>query len=380
VKNVPQNARNSVPLPGGKNSPSMPLHLRGLCCCLLPASVQGVGWAPPAAGGGLMPLSFAGVPAPPSSRPAWLHHCTFSRNGLTTMRSVRAAFVVAALPRRTARPAGGARSKRAGGATGVFCPAWGQQGGGPARAANALFEVEQAVSATVAAELTHVSPTSALLLFVAGILTSLSPCALSVLPLTVGYIGGVGGQGGTLLPSTAFSLGLASSLSLLGLAAAFLGQVYGAESGGTVPTLLALASSGLFVTMGLALLEILPLPQLLPSSAVRLGQAEGGLKGLGLSFVFGASTALVASPCATPVLASLLAYITSSGTDPAVGAALLFAYSLGYTSPIFAAGVATGTAKELVQLKTKFLWVTPASGSMLLAYGTYSALDHLFPQ
>ena len=257
---------------------------RGLCCCLLPASVQGVGWAPPAAGGGhLRPLSFAGVPAPPSSRPAWLHHGTFARNGVT-MRSVRAALVLAALPRRTARPAGGARGKRAGGATGVFSPAWGQQGGRPALAANALFEVEQAVSATVAAELTHVSPTSALLLFVAGILTSLSPCALSVLPLTVGYIGGVGGQGGTLLPSTAFSLGLASSLSLLGLAAAFLGQVYGAESGGSVPTLLALASSGLFVTMGLALLEIVPLPQLLPSSAVRLGQAEGGLKGLGLSF------------------------------------------------------------------------------------------------
>jgi len=32
--------------------------------------------------------------------------------------------------------------------------------------------------------------------------------------------------------------------------------------------------------------------------------------------------------------------------------------------------VATGTAKQLVQLKTKFLWVTPASGSMLLACGT----------
>ena len=60
--------------------------------------------------------------------------------------------------------------------------------------------------------------------------------------------------------------------------------------------------------MGLVLLEILPAPQLLPASAIRTDQGDdtSPLQGLGVAYVFGASTALVASPCATPVLASLL--------------------------------------------------------------------------
>jgi hypothetical protein len=62
----------------------------------------------------------------------------------------------------------------------AFYPARVLRGGDPALSANSLFEMEQAVSASVSAELTHVSPASALILFVAGVLTSLSPCALSV--------------------------------------------------------------------------------------------------------------------------------------------------------------------------------------------------------
>ena len=43
--------------------------------------------------------------------------------------------------------------------------------------------------------------------------------------------------------------------------------------------------------------------------------------------------ALAASPCSTPVLATLLGYVASSG-DPVTGGALLLTYTSGYVAPL----------------------------------------------
>ena len=94
---------------------------------------------------------------------------------------------------------------------------------------------------------------------------------------------------------------------------------------------------------------------------------------LSLIFLFGASSALVASPCASPVLASILGFLATQG-DPVLGAALLTAYTLGYTTPVLLAGVAAGSARRLASVQSSFEWVVPASGSALLAIGTYNGL------
>mmetsp|Transcript_39249 Transcript_39249/g.126115 ORF Transcript_39249/g.126115 Transcript_39249/m.126115 type:complete len:287 (+) Transcript_39249:60-920(+) len=252
---------------------------------------------------------------------------------------------------------------------------------------DAQVAAQVAVEAAVSHELTSLSPVSALVLYGAGLLTSLTPCCLSMLPLTMSYIGSgsfdEGGGGGSQSSSSsssssfgaslAFAGGLACSLSALGVAAASAGAMLGSGTDSASFAALRLLVSLLTCVLGLNLLKVLPFE--LPSLELSTGGVS--LPRPARAFLFGASSALVASPCASPVLVSLLGFVATQG-DPLLGAALLTAYSLGETTPVLLAGIAAGSATRIVSAQRRFEWVTPVSGSALLAIGTYNGLSSAF--
>lgn len=232
------------------------------------------------------------------------------------------------------------------------------------------YEVEQFANQLVLNQLTHLSWVSIGIIFAAGLLTSLTPCMLSMLPITIGYIGGYETKSRlqAAIASTWFSLGLATTLAGLGIVAAFVGQVYG-QVGIGLPIIVSIVA----ILMGLNLLEALPLQ--LPSFG-GMSWISKDLPEAVRAYLIGLTFGLVASPCSTPVLASLLAWVATT-RNTILGGVLLLSYTAGYVTPLILAGTFTATIKKLLELRRWSGWITPVSGALLVGFGVFSLLSRI---
>ena len=89
-----------------------------------------------------------------------------------------------------------------------------------------LADLAQASEQLLRSGLEHPTPLTLVLVFAGGLLTSLGPCSLSLLPVSVAYLAGFG-EGPAWRRSAGFCSGVVGALVILGTASAMLGRLYG---------------------------------------------------------------------------------------------------------------------------------------------------------
>lgn len=207
------------------------------------------------------------------------------------------------------------------------------------------------------------------ILFGAGLVTSLTPCVFPMIPITAGLLAGTGDLPGasrrrTVLLTLSYVMGLALLYATLGLIAGLTGSLFGTVSSSvwaraTIATLL--------VVFGLAMLDILPvrLPQGLASWAARL---RGG--SYPAAFLLGATSGIVAAPCGAPAFGVVLTFVATTGS-PVMGFIYLFVFSLGMTALLAAVGIFSGTVALLPKAGPWMVWMKKAAGVVMLGVALY---------
>ena len=201
--------------------------------------------------------------------------------------------------------------------------------------------------------------------FIGGILASLSPCSLAMLPLIIGYIGGYSKETPfkTFLQLCCFILGTAIVFTIIGIICAVTGRVFASAMGGYFTLLMA----SLLLVMGLKLLNILDFEAPTIIKAMPVNSTNSIFL---YPLLLGITFALAGTPCSTPILAGIMAFATI-GKNLLLAILMLFLFALGQGVILILAGLFTSSLKNMKSLANFTEILLKISGFLLVAVSIF---------
>jgi len=192
--------------------------------------------------------------------------------------------------------------------------------------------------------------------FLGGLVASISPCILGMLPLNLSYIGAskLASRTAALRVASSFVLGVIIVNVALGLVSSLFFTLFVQYR---APVNIGVGA--LTVLMGLWLAGILRLPT--PQIATRIPPGGG-------SFIVGIVFALVASPCASPILVFILGTVSLAGS-PVRAVMAMTLYAIGYTLILFLASFFAGVAAASRRVLAHSELVSRIAAAMLVVIG-----------
>ena len=201
--------------------------------------------------------------------------------------------------------------------------------------------------------------------FIGGVIASVSPCSLAMLPLMIGYVGGCSKETPyrTFLQLCCFILGTAVVFSVIGIICAITGSVFASVFGGYFT----LVMSSLLMVVGLKITGILDfeIPIIIKSMPVNNTSSL-----FIYPFLLGVAFALAGTPCSTPILAGIMVFAAMGKSLPAA-VIMLFLFAVGQGIILIVAGMFTSGLKNIKKLSGCTEVLMKISGWLILAVSIY---------
>ena len=177
--------------------------------------------------------------------------------------------------------------------------------------------------------------------FIGGVLASISPCSLAMLPLIVGYVGGYSKETPfvTFIQLCCFILGTAVVFTIIGIICAVTGNVFASFLGPYFTLIIA----SLLLVMGLKLFGLLDFE--IPTIIKAMPQNKHNSLFL-YPVLLGITFALAGTPCSTPILAGIMAF-AAMGKNIGMAILMLFLFALGQGVILIVAGLFTSGLKNM---------------------------------
>lgn len=212
-----------------------------------------------------------------------------------------------------------------------------------------------------------------LLVFILGILVSLTPCIYPMIPITVGILHSQGTKSfwRNIARSVSYTIGMATTFACFGLLASCTGPIYGYLLGNPLFIIPMVAFLGY---MGLSMFGFyeMYIPRFLQSQTT-----SNGTGSILSAFLFGAASGTISSPCVSPGLMLLLSIAATLG-NPFMGFLLLFVFGFGTSMPLLIVGTFSSSMGMLPQAGTWMVEVKKIFGTLLLAMCVYY-LNNIIP-
>jgi len=218
--------------------------------------------------------------------------------------------------------------------------------------------------------------------FFAGVLTYLSPCFLPLIPSFVAYITGVSFadladadkkaeiRGKAVSHSLLFILGFSIVFILAGLTATFIGKALFRYQ-----NIIRIGGGVFIILFGLYLIGILKLDFLAKEWRLKIPAKSATYLG---SFLIGVTFAAAWTPCAGPILGSILV-LAGTRSSAVEGAGLLALYSLGIAIPFFFTALAVNAFLAFLNRYKKFIGaLNIVAGVFLIIVGILVASGYKF--